>query len=44
MRFRFRPKFSQTKHGTILMYLGPQLVNILYMRRARLGVEVGSTS
>ena len=35
-RFRFFPKLStKTKSGTILMYLGPQLVHIHCMRRAR---------
>ena len=36
MRFRFLPKLStKTKSGTILMYLGPQLVHVHCMRRAR---------
>lgn len=36
MRFCFLPKLStKTKSGTILMYLGPQLVHIHCMRRAR---------
>ena len=36
MRFRFLPKLStKTKSGTILMYLGPQLVNVHCMRRVR---------